>query len=280
MLFEESFIENLLKCQSCFTAYNDHDRPRIMSCCYKNICNKCFNQLENKIINNKFICLICSNENILPINGFIINELAVKLVSEQPKKCIDIYRGEKCQILKENLVDLEVITNRFQSELKHKENEIKEHCTDLKRQIKANEERKLHQITEISSRLIEKVNNFEQEQIENLKSEVLQTSSEFISVQRNYLNQYQINDSEIESSNERTIGLKSKIDNEMFNHKRIKISGKKIIKYKSNNTLLDENILGQIYYQIIESKITVGYYLPFFLNSNIINLKKHYLYRK
>jgi hypothetical protein len=76
MLFEQSEIIDLLKCENCSQQY---DVPRILPCCDKTICNTCV-QLIEKQSKNKFKCIVCKENETIPKNGFKINQLAVLLL--------------------------------------------------------------------------------------------------------------------------------------------------------------------------------------------------------
>lgn len=266
MFYEQSFISNLLKCQQCKQSYDEYDQPRVLPCCGKTICQKCLNLLIiQKIVKSlKYKCLLCLEESYVPNRGFPINELAARLVCEQPK---EIYRGEECEKLKLNLANLEQLKYKLSFEIQNSEDLIKEHCIELKRLIQLAAEQRIDEIHTHNEYLIQQVNEYEKVCMQNrdslsddLKQQASDTIAEidkFLNDQRDYLKRFQINDKETIVSNDKMTRLRSDLERERINVKKTLFNGK-IMMFESNKFTLDETILGHVKYEKIDSIVTVS----------------------
>jgi hypothetical protein len=267
MFYEQSVINDILKCQKCNQSYDEYDQPRILPCCGKTLCNICINKIEKEVKNKLFKCMMCHDECYLPKKGFPINELASKLASEQPR---EVYRGEKCEEFKYNLNDLEKYARKLEMEMITGEDKIKDHCFDLKRLIQLATEKKMQEILSISELLIKLVDEYETESIESFRSnltfrklfdDLIQDTKRFVNEQKNYLNQFQIKDKDIIESNHNLNLLREKLEDKS-NIKKL-IFNDKLMRFSINKTLIDESFLGNITYEKIDTTFTVYEY--FFL---------------
>ena len=92
MFYQESKINNILKCQSCLnnfqkTEFSPHALP------YGNtICSNCILILQDEIImddSKKFKYCLCTKMHVIPAEGFPINKVLADLITEKP---CEIYR--------------------------------------------------------------------------------------------------------------------------------------------------------------------------------------------
>lgn len=263
MFYEQSFISNLLKCQNCNLKYDEYDLPRILPCCGKTICKKCLKLIDRQTKNNKFTCILCNEENYIPSKGFPVNELAAKLVSEQPK---EVYRGEESEKLKSNLVNLEILTSKLSFEIENGEDMIKEHCIELRRLVQLAAEQRVNEINNYGELLVQQINDYEKDCTKQLaisdetkkqSSNVIFQVNLFLSEQRLYLNRFTINDKETLESNEKFSMLKSVLEKERLNVKKSTFNGK-LMKFETSEFGLDQKTLGHVKYEQVETIVTVS----------------------
>ena len=124
MIFEETYIRNLLKCSQCDEKFDDYEQPKSLPC-GKIICSVCVNKIEKEAIERKFKC-ICLEEHIIPRTGFGINELALHLLTSKAK---EIWRGERHEKLKNNLKKLEEFSRDLMFDFQNGSDKIKDHCS-------------------------------------------------------------------------------------------------------------------------------------------------------
>jgi hypothetical protein len=64
MIYEETYIRNLLKCNQCEVKFDDYEQPRSLPC-GKIICSLCVSKIEKEAVKSKLKC-ICSVEHLVP----------------------------------------------------------------------------------------------------------------------------------------------------------------------------------------------------------------------
>ena len=157
--YEPSEIADLLNCEHCLQSYGQYYPPRILPCCAKTICDTCAHQIQRQIKENKFKCSVCSKDSLMPINGFLVNNVVVKLITKQLK---EISRGQEAEKLKQNLRDLEDLINKLVFEMENGEYFIKEDCRELRRQVQLAKEEKIEEINQQCDALFLKIDNYEE----------------------------------------------------------------------------------------------------------------------
>ena len=170
MFFEQSEIQDLLKCENCSQQYDEYYPPRILPCCGKTICCKCVQLIEKKSKNNKFKCIVCNEEKTLPKIGFQVDRTAARLIELQPK---EILRGPEAEKLRQNLGELEKKVNKLIFEMENGEYLITEKCKELKREVQLAKEEKIEEINQLSESLFLKIDTYE-EKCKNIYNEMLQ----------------------------------------------------------------------------------------------------------
>jgi len=250
MIYEESEITDLLNCDNCLKPYDESYPPRILPCCHKTICFKCVHLTEQKIKNNKYNCIACNKEETMP-DGFIVNQLAVKLIAKKPK---EISRGNEVEKLKQNIRDIEEIVNKLIFETENGEDLITEDCNELKRQVQLAKEERIEEINKHCDALFIKINIYEKTCKSRFKEkrdqkqkayDLIKSVNDSIQQQREYLRQLMIDDNETIECNQKMDELKKQIEKERKNVKK-SILGNQIIKFEANKTDIHEEILGKL----------------------------------
>jgi len=62
MIYDETEIKDLLKCEHCSQPYDEYYAPKILPCCGKTICNSCIHLTEKQVKKNKFKCIVCNKD--------------------------------------------------------------------------------------------------------------------------------------------------------------------------------------------------------------------------
>lgn len=262
MFYEESLIENLLKCQQCGQKFNEYDQPRILPC-GKTICNNCIVRLKHQSLSNAFKCSICSTEHNIPENGFIINEIASNLMLLQPK---EVYRSEQCEQLKLNLKNLTQLVQELTFDMNNGIDKIKYHCSELRRLVQLSTEEKIQEINNHNDLFIKQIDSYESERIneyttnEEFKqelNEVIIETNTFLDEKSQYLAQSQITEDKIRKSIDTSQSLKTKIEEHLCKAK-IKIFNDILIEFETNKSKVDGQILGTINYKQLNINCNVS----------------------
>ncbi len=252
MFYETSFISNLLKCQHCSQSYDQFYKPRILSCCGNSICDTCIESLEKNVIkcHKKYKCVLCLNFGYVPVDGFPINQLAVKLASEQPKEA---YRGKEIKDLKLSLNCLEQLNKKLVQEIENADElNIDKHWDEQIIRIQSKFDTLIQDLITQKEILIKKVNelrvtckeSFKSMSIKQQTNAVINKVGSFLDEQRNFLNQIQIDDEQILDSNKRLNMLTEEIEKERIHltEEKIKMSETNLIEFKSRET--PDDLLG------------------------------------
>jgi len=193
----------------------------------------------------------------MPDDGFIVNQLAAKLLAKQPK---EISRGPEAEKLKHNLIDLEIIVNKLMFEIENGEDLITEDCKELKRQVQLIKEEKIQDINKYCDALFLKIDNYEERckskyrEINESKqkaNELIKLVNESIKQQNAYLRKLKIDEKETTECNQKMSVLKTQIEEERKFIKK-SIFGNKILKFEANSTSIDEEFLGKLIYRTLD----------------------------
>lgn len=159
MFYESTFIDSLLKCHQCSRTYNSQEEPKTLTCCGKTICCECVRQTESRIEKNQYECIVCKEVGIVPSKGFPVNTMAVQLIKEKPK---EVSRGKMYRHLKIQVSKLKRESDQLSVEIEsNSKDSIKEICTEEKRRIQLAYEKKLLELNELHSKLIQKIEDHE-----------------------------------------------------------------------------------------------------------------------
>lgn len=264
MFYDKSFITNLLKCQQCERSYNDYDQPRMLPC-GKTICNQCITIVERQICQNSFRCILCDEKHLLAEKQrFPVNELAANLIAAQPK---EVYRGKETENFKKNLLNLEQLTKELTFDMEHGEDKIKHHCNELKRLVQLATEQKVNEINQLNQVYIKQIDDYELDCIEKYSTrsgskleqmkEIIAETNLFLIEKQNYLEQFQISDCEIFSSNERSCKLKSNLEEQILNIKSV-LFDSNLMEFDINKSKVNEKLLGSFRFNKLYSTKTVS----------------------
>ena len=94
----------------------------------------------------------------MPNDGFIVNQLAVKLITKKPK---EISRGQEAEKLKENFRSLDEMVNKLIFEMNNGEYLITEDCKELRRQVQLTKEEKIEEINQQCNALFLKIDIYQ-----------------------------------------------------------------------------------------------------------------------
>ena len=263
MFFQPSIINNLLKCQHCFQSYNIYDQPRILPCCGKTLCTKCFLLIEKELKDNKFKCILCREEYLVPPKGFPINEMAIKLLSEQPA---EVSRGKESEKLKKNISDLEQLVKKLMFEIDNAEFSLDDHFKEQERLVQLAAEELVQEIYKRRDVLMKELSDHRKtcsqncakiEQFREKTNEIANQVNSQLEKEKVYLNQFQIEDKKINDSNEKLNLLISVVENQRFLIKNA-LFDNNLMQFMPVNRSRDEIILGSIDFEKIVQKKTVS----------------------
>jgi len=70
MIYEESEIIELLKCEHCIQPYDGYYDPRMLHCCGKTVCNTCVQLALKRAEKSRFKWIACNKLELMPENRF------------------------------------------------------------------------------------------------------------------------------------------------------------------------------------------------------------------
>jgi hypothetical protein len=255
MFYEESDIEELLKCQKCKTKYVE---PRCLPCS-ESICSNCLEKLieeQSAHLNGKLKCCFCDEEHDMPDAaeiGFPISKNLVRLLEKKPH---DVYRGKLVEEFKSHL---RIIKNEIESLKENLENgkdNIRDRCALLKHQILMRVESLVDHINKESNEMQQEIDKYEKQCIESFEKSVdtkervkrkLSESQSFYETSSKYLCQSNIDDNQVSPMKEKAVKcldecklLKYDLKKLMFNNYYSEYE------FKENKYELDLNLIGRI----------------------------------
>ena len=260
MFFQENQILSLLRCQNCKQTYDENQPPRILTCCSKTVCYLCIKSmvlLKKEAESVMLKCILCQEDCFITEENLPVNDLAVAFLSTRAR---EVYRGDEAQRLKQNLNRLDSLATQLKHEIEFDEELIKEECNQLRKKIELAKDKRIGDINQSFSILFNKIDIYEEKCIRNsketnqLKQQAMKLIEQVnISIQKhkNYLNQLRIDEKEIRDSNEKLDDFKARIESERENLKSFRMNNT-LIKFEATETLDDENLIGNLNYEIIK----------------------------
>ena len=253
MFYDTNKINNVLLCKQCEGRL---DIPKILPC-GENICSFCEKSIQ--VNNQMFDCLVCKGKHKMPENGFIISKSLTEILLMELTK---VSRGEAYDSLKKMSNEIQKKLNLLKLGISNGTDFVKEHCIDLRSDVQLKTEEIIQQVNDISSKIIEEIDEYEQELIElnNSKSldvfnDIVKELESFYNLSTEYLNKNEVDDKLVKKSNEDATKLVKKAELEIENLKNIIFNGN-ILKFERNNEKINKNVLGvAIGEKIIESFI-------------------------
>ena len=257
MYYKLDEINEILLCQQC---QGKLEGPKLLPC-GETICSFCVSSINS----NVFDCLVCKQQHEMPKNGLLDNKIALKILSMKPTK---ISRGVAFDLLEKSLDDIIEKHRLIKHSIENINDLIKKNCINLRSDVQLKTEEAIQQIIEISSKIIEEIDEYEQDLIKfnktNLKSldqfyKIASELESFHNINTRYLKQHAINDKILIKSNEEATGLIKKAEFEIQNLEDIIFDGKLFI-FEKNSNKLNKSILGvtKVVYTKMDSVILSG----------------------
>ena len=97
MFFEEKNLYDILNCSKCKERLDD---PKMLPC-GDTICSNCVSSIH--VNNNKFECILCTENHLMPEKGLPTYKKLLALISIQP---VEIYRSKSVEKLKLSLKEI------------------------------------------------------------------------------------------------------------------------------------------------------------------------------
>ena len=245
MFYEAGKINKALLCKHCEGRL---DKPKILPCGVT-ICSFC--EISIQVNNQMFDCFICNDKHDMPKKGLPNNRLASEILAIE---LTTVSRGEAYDSLIKFLDDIQKKLSFIKLGIKNSTDLVKEHCIDLRSDVQLKTEEAIQQINDINSKLIEEIDEYEQELIEfnktNSKSldsfnAIVKELESFLTLKTEFLNQCEIDDKLVKKSNEEANNLIKRAEIEIENLKSIIFDGN-ILKFERNTEKINDAILGKL----------------------------------
>jgi len=176
-------------------------------------------------------CLVCKKKHEMPQDGLPNNEIVLEILEIE---IIQVSRGEAHDSLKILLNEIQKKRSIIKLGIDNSTDLVKEHCINLRSDVQLKTEEAIQQINDINSKLIEEIDEYEQELIEfnknNSKSletfnSIVKELESFHTLNTEYLNQYQVDDEVVKKSNKEAIYLIKKAELEIENLNNMILNG-------------------------------------------------------
>jgi hypothetical protein len=196
-----------------------------------------------------FDCLYCNQKHEMPKNGLSVCKSLLKILST---KLTRVSRGKAFDSLLKLLDEIQKKHSFLKHGIENSNDLINEYCADLRSDVQLTAEEIILQVNDISSKIIEEIDEYEKELIEfnktNSKSlDALTAFSKdlesFHTINTEYLKQHIVEDEKVVKSFEEATSLIKKAEIETQNLKDIVFDGK-LFKFEKNIEKLDKSILG------------------------------------
>jgi len=245
MFFNTNQVNKALLCQYCEGRL---DIPKLLPC-GETICSFCETNIQ--VNDQMFDCLVCKQQHEMPKDGFKINKSLSKILVIE---LTNVSRGEAYDSLMKLLDKIQKKLNLLKLGIDNSIDLVKEHLMDLKSDVQLTAEEVIQQVNDISTKIIEEIDEYEKDLIElnknNSKSlvdfnSIVEELESFHTLNTEYLNQYQVDDEVVKKSNEEATNLIKKAEIEIENLKDI-IFNENILKFEKNNEKINKNIYGKL----------------------------------
>jgi hypothetical protein len=245
MFYEAKKIDNQLLCRQC---EGKLDIPKILPC-GESICSLCETSIQ--VNDQMFDCLVCKDKHDMPRNGLVISKSMSKILEI---KLTTVSRGESYDSLKKMSSQIQKKLNLIKLGINNRTDLVREHCMDLRSDVQLKAEEAIQQVNDISSKIIEEIDEYEKELIEFNKTnkESLDSFNAFVNelesfhtLSIEYLNKNEIDDKLVKKSNEEATNLIKRAELEIENLKSI-IFDENILNFEKNNEKLNETMFGTL----------------------------------
>jgi hypothetical protein len=265
--YDSNKIQNeILKCDQCKIPFDEYCQPKFLPC-FKTICTKCEMTIHREALNKRFKCGVCSKEHCVPDDGFVLNEMAIKIISTEP---MEISRGNEYEQLNNNLNKIQSITKLLLHDFENASDIITEYCNEQIRLIQLSTENKIEQINKLNDELIAFVKEYERMCFESYSNKnnatikedinkIIQEANIFLNEKQSYLQQYKIDDDQIKAFNKESEKLQSVL-NEKSKKLKYLIFNDKLIKFLSNTKEINQFELGKLDYERLRESSVFNFY--------------------
>jgi hypothetical protein len=245
MFYYANKVDNKLLCKQCEGRL---DTPKILPC-GETICSFCETSIQ--INDRMFNCLVCKEKHEMPVKGLLNNRLASEILAIE---LTTVSRGEAYDSLMKFLDDIQKKLSFIKNGIENSTDLVKEHCIDLRSEVQLTAEEVILKVNDITTKLIEEIDEYEQELIEfnktNSKSldtfnAIVKELESFHTLNFEYLNKNEVDDKLIKKSYEEATNLVKKAELEIENLKSIIFDGN-ILKFERNNEKINDAILGKL----------------------------------
>jgi hypothetical protein len=245
MFYDSNQIDKeLLLCKHCEGRLQE---PKILPC-GETICSLCETSIH---VNDRiFDCLVCKDKHDMPKNGLIFCKSLLKLLDIMPT---NVSRGESYDLLEKMLDEMQKKTNFIRLGIENSDDFVKEHCMNLKNDVQLTAEEVILQVNDITTKIIEEIDEYEKELIEFNKTnresfddfnKIVKEMESFHSINTEYLKKFKVDYDIINKANEEAKNLIKKAEFEIHNLKDIIFDGK-IFKFEKNDQKINKSILGE-----------------------------------
>jgi len=254
MFFQADKINNLLVCNVCEQKMMD---PRIFPC-GKSVCNRCVDNLAdaNK---NHLVCDDCGKTHEIPRDGFPKNLLTQKLLELEFK---EVSQSKHIVEFREILESLNSMKKDIEVTLKAGDAEIRDHCDKARNDMQLAFEQTKLKLDDIHKDFMNEIDQHEKKCQEKFKfiqqnkadiEKALNESNDFIVESGQLLRQFQIDDIQLTTFQDRARDLlsylevtKDKLKRDMFNECLLKFEKTLDINSGSIGKIIRQNI--QMYF--------------------------------
>jgi len=244
MFFEESKINEILKCSSCDEKIFD---PKMLPC-GESVCSRCVSSIH--VNNNNFECIVCNEQHVMPEKGLLTNKKLLSLISMQPA---EVYRSRTVENLKKSLQEMKKKSEKLIFDANNGIDFIKEYCLDLINDVQLATEKHIQQINDYNDEIIKEIKDYEIGCIKSYKEAKQETKDEFINTAKEldkfelkwteYLKQLKIDDETVSNAYNEALKLNKRADEEQFIFKRLVLNGK-VLKFEINLAKPAKSIIG------------------------------------
>jgi hypothetical protein len=185
----------------------------------------------------------------MPKNGLPINKSLLKLLSIMPT---NVSRGKSYDLLEKLLDEMQKKNSFIKLGIENSNDFVKEHCMNLRSDVQIKAEEVILQVNEITTKIIEEIDEYEKELIEfnktnkeslNAFNKIVKEMESFHVINTEYLKNFKVDYEIINKANEEATNLIKKAELEIENLKDIIFEGQ-IFKFEKNNEKISKSILG------------------------------------
>ena len=228
-------------CSKCKKA---NEKMKILPCDI--YCENCVTDILSSIPmeTGQFFCDLCDEIHILPKNGF---------KDFQPQLDISkLYRGETCEKLKLNLLNIESSIEEFKTQLRNSAKIVMDHCLNLRNQVQLETELLIKKLQDINEEKIQKIDEYEKNCLSSqiykpiIELNIIEEAEKFLEYWRSYLENICIQENELKVANNLSDDILKRIENEKIKTNLFDVS---ILEFHKNQPEISQNIAGSLYFR-------------------------------